>query len=182
MDIYDLIKSQKNGISIATDGYEYNMKVNNKRQIVVKARADNVYYYSNQIDRFDAPSSARDSAALIQRVKSWRQCKSEHTPSGAGNGWWCSQDHNTCPVCAFQKVVEECEKEGDATDECSLCGTTMARVYTGNNKKNIMPECNHSVCQSCMDSMIDTSAYNAPELEGYKLNCPFCRAENIIKY
>lgn len=181
MDLYELIKSQKNGMYIKFDDHEYNLKINSKRQIVVKAKHDDEHYLSMQLDKFDPPSSAKDSAALLQRVRAWKKCHQPHT-TGQGERWWCTQDHKSCPVCEFQRMLHECEKHTDAADECSLCGTIMAMAYTGNNKKNIMPDCEHSVCQSCMDSMVDTTAYAVPELDGYKLNCPFCRTENIIKY
>ena len=164
-------------MTIMTEDYEYNLKINTKNKIVLKARFENNFYFSPQIDKFNSPSCKNDSMALIQRVKSWRKCKKHNHSS-----WWCSQDHDNCPVCDFQQLLDECENEDKKSEECILCGTAMSRVYTGRNRKTEMPDCSHSVCQSCMDGIIDTSAVNAPELDGYKINCPFCRAENIIKY
>jgi len=181
MDLFDVIRSQKDGMSIRTDEYEYNLKVNTKRQIVLKARPHNFYYFSNQIDKYSAPSCKKDCIALIERVKSWRRCEKEHV-KGHGARWWCSQDYDSCPVCEFEQLLQDCENVDKQAEECTLCGTIMAKVYVGDNKLATMPECSHSVCQLCMDSMLDTSARNAPELEGYKLDCPFCRTENIIPY
>jgi len=181
MDLFGVIKSQKDGMSIQTEEYEYKLKVNPKGQIVLKARPQKMYYYSNQIDKFNPPTCKKDSIALIERIKSWRRCEKEHLKC-QGNRWWCSQDHDSCPVCDFEQLLRECENVDKQAEECSLCGTVMAKAYTGDNRLATMPDCSHTVCQLCMDNMLYTSARNAPELEGYRLDCPFCRAENIIPY
>ena len=181
MDLFGTIKTQKDGMSIRTDEYVYNLKVNSKHQIVMKARAHNQYYLSNQLDKYNVPAGKKDCVDLIERVKSWKRCDNEHSKSN-GNRWWCSQDVKSCPVCDFEKLLVECENNDNKVEECTLCGTIMSRVYTGDNKLAMMPDCSHSVCQLCMDNILNTSSINAPELEGYKINCPFCRALNIIPY
>jgi hypothetical protein len=181
MDLFTAIKTQKDGMSIRTDEYEYNLKVNSKKQIVMKARPHNQYYMSNQLDKYNIPSSKKDCIDLVQRVKSWKRCSDAHNKSH-GNRWWCSQDVSSCPVCEFEKLLTDCDNADNKVEECTLCGTIMSKVYTGDNKLAAMPNCSHSICQLCMDSILDTSSTNAPELEGYKINCPFCRTQNIIPY
>lgn len=181
MDLFGIIKSQKDGMSIRTEDYEFNLKTNAKKQIVMKARPQSSYYYSNQLDKYNTPTCKNDSFALIERVKSWRRCEKDHLKCH-GSRWWCSQDHDSCPVCEFEKLLQDCECADKQTEECALCGTVMAKAYTGDNKLATMPECSHTTCQLCMDNMLDTSSTHVPELQGYKMNCPYCRAENIIPY
>ena len=180
MELYDLLKSRPDGMPVMTDRYEYKLKINHKRQIVVKARPRDQYYYSNQLDKFDPPKSKKDANALLTRIKSWKMCENVHIRNE--NMWWCSQDYNSCPTCSFYRIVGECEKDHNIIDECTLCGVQIAQTYTGHNKMSILNECKHNICKHCLDTMVSISGINAPELEGYVLNCPFCRTENIIKY
>lgn len=181
MEFYELVKSQKDGVMVRTPQFEYNLKANAKKQIVLKGRSKKQFYFSNQLDKFDPPAGKKDCKAVLERVKSWIRCPEEHNLGQ--EQWYCTQDHDSCPTCAFMKLVKECGDMCDGgAESCAICGSTMALAYTGDHKKKEMPSCSHTVCHACMEHMLDTSAENCPELEGYKINCPFCRAENIISY
>lgn len=176
MEFYSLIESQKQGLEISGPKYEYSFKTNTKKEIVLKVRPKGAYYWSVTLDKFSQPSCKKDVSAIMERVHAWEKCPKHHT--GAKN-YWCKQDFKECPVCEFQNLVNECSEM--TSEECNLCGTVMAKVYMGKNKKCTLG-CDHSICNDCMENILDTSSTNAPELDGYKINCPFCRSENIIPY
>lgn len=176
MEFYSFIDSQKQGIEINGQKYEYSFKTNAKKEIVLKLRPKGAYYWSVTVDKFSQPGSKQDVSAIMERVYSWEKCSRSHT--GTKN-YWCKQDFKKCPVCEFHDLVQECTDT--ISEQCNLCGTTMANVYMGNNKKCKL-DCAHSICNECLDNILSTSATNSPDHNGYKINCPFCRCENIIPY
>ena len=153
-----------------------NAFMNSKKQVVLRFRRIDEWWFDQTKYKFKTPSTIHDVSNILKVSKSIKKCYECNTI-------YSDIENIKCPECSMKYLLNLAHEALPDETDCSLCGTKCFNGMVGKCGKTKLT-CGHQMCNDCYDSIKKNGDKFICTDNSMKvtITCPFCRAKENVVY